>query len=73
MLEPSLVPFAAGQRALCVAVAAPPGLPPLDYAVTEPDRVQTALEFGWDAVSLLESDAEPEFILELAPLAHASK
>jgi CHAT domain len=69
VIEPSLVPATAGQRALCVAVAAPPGLPPLDYAVTEPDRVHGALDMGWDAERLLESDAEPEVILELAPLA----
>ena len=69
VLEPPLVPPSQGRRALCAAVAAPPGLPALDYAATEVSLVQGALGWGWNTESLLEGDAEPEVILELAPLA----
>lgn len=59
-----------GRRALCVAVAQPPGLPPLAGARQELERVQRALGgAGWDMAPLRESEATPEAVLELAPLA----
>ena len=69
VLERPQVPAAAGRRALAVAVAAPPGLPRLDAAAAEPAMVRDAIGWDWDAESMLEGDAEPEEILELAPLA----
>jgi hypothetical protein len=69
VLEPPLVSTTMGRRALCVAVAAPPGMPALPDATTEVTRVGSALGWGWDPQNLLESDADPEVVLELAPLA----
>jgi CHAT domain-containing protein len=69
VVEPRLVSSTEGRRSLCVAVGTPPGLPPLTYAASEVSEVASALGMGWDVESLLESAAEPELVLELAPLA----
>lgn len=59
-----------GRRALCVAVAQPPGLPLLAGALQELESVQGALGgAAWDTAPLRESEATPEAVLELAPLA----
>ena len=71
VLEPAqAVTTAGGRRALCVAVGNPPGLPPLPHATAEVSRVEAALNYWWNSETLLESDATPDQILELAPLAH---
>jgi hypothetical protein len=69
VLEPPPLAPTIGRRALCVAVAEPPGFEALPYAAKEPDMVRNALGSSWDSASLVEADAEPDAILELAPLA----
>jgi CHAT domain-containing protein len=69
VLEAPLAPPRAGVRALCVAVARPPGLPPLRGAEEELTLVEGALRWaGWDVQALRESEADPGAVLELAPL-----
>lgn len=69
VLEPPLLAPAIGRKAVCVSVAEPPGFPALPYAATEPALMRSALGLGWNCESLVESDAEPDTVLELAPLA----
>jgi CHAT domain-containing protein len=71
VLEAPLVMPLVGRRALCAAVANPPGLSALQFADEEITAVSAALRRSmWNAVAVRESDADARAILELAPLAN---
>jgi hypothetical protein len=66
-LETPLTTQPRGWRALCVAVARPPGLQALKGTEEELSLVQGAL-WGWDIEQLSDFEASPDAVLELAPL-----
>jgi hypothetical protein len=71
VVESPLVALPQGRHGLCVRVSRPPGWAALQHAETEVGTVGDVLrQHGWDVAQLLESDAEPQTVLELLPLAH---
>lgn len=70
VFEPAVVRPPVSRQALCIAVPGAPGLTELAFAATEADGVRGTLATrGWDAVTLPAPEAEPPYVLELAPLA----